>query len=487
MARRSRDAAIDLGKPHNLSVGLIEALKCPEGKDQAFLRDTETKGLRVRVTAAGVKAFVFEAKVNGKTFRRTIGPVDVWNIGHARRRAKRLALLVSEKVDPRERDRAKAAEADRVDAEAKQRAAARAAEEAARAVLVRTAWSRYIEERRPFWGDRTYADHLAVAHPGGEKRKRMAGVTKPGPLAPLLSKRLVDLDAKAVEEWATREAKDRPARLRLSLRVLKAFLRWAADESDLKALVDPSAASARKAREVAGRAKPKDDVLQREQLKAWFGAVRAMPNQVTAAYLQALLIIGGRPTEVLSLKWSDINQQWRSITIRDKVEGERQVPLTPYVWSLLAVLPRRNEWVFSSVRQISQDAKHTKRRARYHAAKGSTAPEGDIAVASESGRLVDPGASHRQVCAAVGLGGLTLHGLRRSFASLTEWLEVPTGVVAQIQGHKPSATAEKHYKRRPLDLLRLHHERIEAWVLEQAGVAFEKLGVESPPLQAVAG
>ena len=55
---------------------------------------------------------------------------------------------------------------------------------------------------------------------------------------------------------------------------------------------------------------------------------------------------------------------------------------------------------------------------------------------------------------------------------LTEWLETPAGVVAQIQGHKPSATAEKHYKRRPVDLLRVHHERIEAWILEQAGVQF---------------
>jgi hypothetical protein len=65
---------------------------------------------------------------------------------------------------------------------------------------------------------------------------------------------------------------------------------------------------------------------------------------------------------------------------------------------------------------------------------------------------------------------MTLQGLRRSFSSLTEWLEIPAGIVAQIQGHKPSATAEKHYKRRPLDLLRLHHERIEAWMLEQAGI-----------------
>ena len=38
---------------------------------------------------------------------------------------------------------------------------------------------------------------------------------------------------------------------------------------------------------------------------------------------------------------------------------------------------------------------------------------------------------------------------------------------------KPSATAEKHYRVRPLDLLRVHHERIEAWMLEQAAVPFE--------------
>jgi hypothetical protein len=40
--------------------------------------------------------------------------------------------------------------------------------------------------------------------------------------------------------------------------------------------------------------------------------------------------------------------------------------------------------------------------------------------------------------------------------------------VAQIMGHKPSAIAEKHYRRRPLDLLRMWHTRIEVWILEQA-------------------
>ena len=57
---------------------------------------------------------------------------------------------------------------------------------------------------------------------------------------------------------------------------------------------------------------------------------------------------------------------------------------------------------------------------------------------------------------------------------------MPAGIAAQIQGHKPSATAEKHYRRRPLDLLRSWHQKAEAWMLEQAGLpvpsASEELG-----------
>ncbi len=68
---------------------------------------------------------------------------------------------------------------------------------------------------------------------------------------------------------------------------------------------------------------------------------------------------------------------------------------------------------------------------------------------------------------------ISLHGLRRSFGTLAEWVEVPTGIVAQIMGHKPSALAEKHYRRRPLDLLRKWHEKIETWILNEAGITIK--------------
>jgi hypothetical protein len=93
-------------------------------------------------------------------------------------------------------------------------------------------------------------------------------------------------------------------------------------------------------------------------------------------------------------------------------------------------------------------------------------------MTSASGQLAEPTPGHKRVLIAAGLPDLTLNGLRRSFGTLSEWLECPAGVVAQIMGHKPSAIAEKHYRRRPLDLLRLWHTKIEGWMLEQVGIDF---------------
>ena len=49
-------------------------------------------------------------------------------------------------------------------------------------------------------------------------------------------------------------------------------------------------------------------------------------------------------------------------------------------------------------------------------------------------------------------------------------------------GHKPSATAEKHYKVRPLGLLAVHHRRIEEWILEQAARSFDFVAAARPTL-----
>lgn len=37
-------------------------------------------------------------------------------------------------------------------------------------------------------------------------------------------------------------------------------------------------------------------------------------------------------------------------------------------------------------------------------------------------------------------------------------------------GHTLSALAEKQYRDRPLDFLRMWHVKVESWILEQAGI-----------------
>lgn len=485
MARPRKTDAPDTTKAINLTVGAIERLSCrTDQKAQAFLRDTVAPGLRVRVTNTGAKSFVFEAKLRRQTIRRTIGDVKSWSLDQARAEARRLAVMLDGGTDPREVERQQ-----QVEAVARQEEAEAAAKTAAReAVTVGETWAVYLEARKEHWGATHYNDHIKLARAGGEVAKRGTrgrGTTIAMPLHALMALRLVDLDAATVEAWAAREAKTRPTSARLAWRLLKVFLNWCAEQKEYAALVaGKNAASTRKSREALGKPKAKRDALLREQLPAWFKAVRGITNPAIASALQVMLLTGARPSEVLEMRWEDLNVQWRGLTIRDKVEGERVIPLTPYVLHLLATLPRRNAWVFASTRAVSMDAKNIERRARRAQDKGQQLADGDVVQASTSGHITEPRSHHSSACTSAGIDGLTLHGLRRSFKSLTEWLDIPAGVVAQLMGHKPSATAERHYTVRPLDLLRVHHERIEAWILEQAGVPFSP-NVERSKLQAV--
>ncbi len=429
----------------------VAAFTCPADKAQAFLWDSDTPGLGLRATPSGAKAYVFQSRFQGTTVRITIGDPTHWPLNSsmdrvgpgaklvqlgAREKARQLQGIIDAGRDPR------IVEAEATAADVASRSAAKT-----QSVTLGQAWAVYIEERRSKWGDTHYKDHLQVAHRGGEPRKRSKERTKPGALASLLDVRLRDLAPERLEQWAEKEAATRPARARLAARLLGGFFSWCATHKDYREAVDQQALKSRKFREALGTPVRRQVTLQREQLAAWFMAVLSLPNQVISAYLQFMLLTGPRPNEPLALKWTDVNFQWRTITLRDKVAGEREIGLTPYVAQLLEVLPRRvqkdgrtpNPFVFSS-------------------------------TTSASGALVDPGDAHDAACAAAGLPKITLQGLRRSFATLSEWVEVPAGIAAQIQGHAPQGIREQNYIRRPVDLLRNWHEKIELWMLQAAGI-----------------
>ncbi len=417
----------------NFTAERVAEFTCKPGSKQSIYWDGKTPGLGVRVTANGFKSYIFQTELNGKTIRITIGDQRIWAIGKAQAETVRLKAMTDQGIDPRQ------VKEDQV-AAIKAATAAKKIQEAREIVTVGQAWNDYVNAMKSTWGELHLHDHVRAMQTGGEQRTRSKKLTEPGTLASLAEMRLIDLTTDRITAWAKVEGTKRPARARNARTLLSTFLNWCITHPTYSAIIASNPAQSKDIKKYLGKPSSKNDALQREQLTSWFNAVKQIQNPVISAYLQTLLLTGARPNELITLCWEDIDFQWNSVTIKDKVEGLRVIPLTPYVGYSLSSMPRRNQWVFSS-------------------------------PTSASGHLVEPRIAHDKACKIAGLD-VTLHGLRRSFASLCEWIETPAGIAAQIQGHKPQGVREKHYIRRPLDLLRVWHVKIEEWILEQAGIEF---------------
>ena len=405
----------------------INALMCETGKSQTIYWDSKTPSLGIRVTPTGNRAYIFQTWFNGTNLRLTIGDTETWTLGAAQVEARRLKVLTDQGIDPRE---------ERAKTDAKNRA------RRLKGVSGLVVWDEYIKARQHQWGDRHKNDHVDMVRKGGEKITRglkvgQLAVKQKGILLDLLSLSINEITRDKVLALVKKEVKVRPSRARLALSALKAFLTWAADQNDYKALVDATACD-RLTKELPPK-QAKDDCLQKEQLKTWFDGVKKINNPVISSYLQILLLTGARRNELASLEWADVDTRWHTAMIKDKVEETRTIPLTPYVELLLNNLKRVNKFVFAS-------------------------------PTAKSGRLTEPRKAHQVVIESAGIPNLSIHGLRRSFGTLAEWVECPTGISAQIMGHKPSALAEKHYRKRPIDLLRMWHTKIEKFILDEAGI-----------------
>lgn len=441
------------------TAGRVSGFKCPPDKKQAFMWDATAPGLGLRATPAGKPAYVFQGVFNGKDIRLTIGSPDAWSIPQAQAKARDFQRLIDEGTDPR------SVKAEKL-AAAKSEKQRQQAQQDRQTVTGLDAWAEYLtacqaatkpgHPDKPKWGARTLADHIALSAPGGVAYKRKSsGTTQPGPLHNLLNQPLVQIDADTVAAWLKAENASRPTQAALAFRLLRAFLNWCAEHPTYGAIANAQAHSTKAVRNHVAKQAPKTDALQREHLPAWFAGVLTDTNPHARAYLVGLLLTGARANELAGLRWDDVNLKFGgTLTLHDKVEGLRVIPCPAYLAHLLAALPRRGPWVFG--------------------------------VDTERPTVDDTAAyNHRKALAAGALPHVSLHGLRRSFKSLTEWVECPAGIVAQIMGHKPSATAEKHYTVRPVDLLRLWHGKIETWMLEQAGVTFDR--AQEPGKLALAG
>ena len=415
------------------TAGRIAGFKCPAAKTQAFLWDVTAPGLGLRATPAGKPAYVFQGEFQQKTIRITIGNPGAWSIPQAQEKSRELQRQIDEGNDPRDLKR------DVLAAAIKKKTAA-----IAQAVTVGDLWPRYLEEGKPKRKDafkpRYRADLEAMATPGGVKKKRGEGNTRSGPLYPLLALALSQVNEDTLKSWFDLEALTGKHQAARALMMFRGFMRWCSAKPEYRAMIDRDAGKAAAIVEALPSNTRRTDALEAAQVPGWWSGVEQLNNRTASVYLRALLLTGARREEIAALKWSDVDFQWRKLTIADKVDATRVIPLTPYLAQQLATLPRINAFVFAST--------------------------------GKAGRIADTRASHAKALQSASIDSLTIHGLRRSFSLLGESAGAPAGAIAQVMGHKPSATAEG-YRPRSVDALRPYLAQIEAHILEQAGIVFD--------------
>jgi len=313
-------------KKSNFSADRVAKFKCVAGKSQSLYWDGKQPGLGVRVTAGGARSYIFETRLNGRTMRQTIGNVRTWSLSDAQSRANKLKTLADQGIDLRQ-----------VEAANRVRAESARQEEKRKTVALRDAWPIYIDARKKKWGVRHHDDHVRLTAPGGGEKLRGRGTRMAGPLASLMPVLLPNLTGDRIAAWLEIEAATRPTNAALAYRLLRAFIRWASKVEDFRDTVPSGGYCAPAVLDALPKNQSKEgDCLQREQLPTWFSSIKKLQNPVMAAYLQGLLLTGARREELASLRWKDVDFKWRSITIRDKVEGERTIPLTPYFAHLLS-------------------------------------------------------------------------------------------------------------------------------------------------------
>ena len=139
----------------------------------------------------------------------------------------------------------------------------------------------------------------------------------------------------------------------------------------------------------------------------------ASASPIAMAAIRLLMLTGCRKSEILTLRWTDVDLEAGELHLADAKAGPRAVQLPPTAVRLLEALPRREgcRWVF---------------------------PGED-----REGRFSAGGLDHvwQTVRTNAELEDVRLHDLRHRFASHAVLQGVPLPVVSRLLGHKrPSMT-----------------------------------------------
>lgn len=188
------------------------------------------------------------------------------------------------------------------------------------------------------------------------------------------------------------------------------------------------------------RENQRSDCIRPQELVDWWRALPTAADPVTADYLRLILLTGLRRREAAALRWANVDFKARTLTVTATKNGrDHTLPLSDY---LIDLLTRRRD-----------------------------AAPGDFVFPGTggSGHIEQPKNACYRLRDNTGVD-CSVHGLRRTFASIAESLDIPGYSLKRLLNHatRGDVTAN-HYLVIDIERLRGHMQRITDYVLKAAG------------------
>ena len=397
LERKSKSSAAPRVTERNL-----DSLPAPETGSHIY-RETGTRGLGLRVTAAGARSWILDYSCNGHQRRYTVGPRHAFTLKGAANEAKRLAGLVAQGVDPFD------VKAEREAAATAKREAERRAEDPDTDPSVQHLAERWFKE----YAERSLRPNTLISARAsldkvnalGFGDRKVREVTRRDVVAIMHGLRKTPIVANRCRAF------------------LSTIFNYAIGNG-----IGLSDASVNPARRIKGilvdnaEAPRKVIVPTQKQIDALHAALDARAGQPSADAIRLMLLSGARKNEVLRMEWSEIDDLfgahpvWLLPAARAKQKKDRAFPLAdPKVLDLLRRL----------------HAKNGKSRFVLSARRAGTP-------------LKDVNGLWRAVRDEAGLSRFRLHDLRHVFVSRGLNAGVPIYTVGQLVGHSSAYMTSRY-------------------------------------------
>lgn len=399
----------------------LNELELPITVRQRFYYDEATRGLCVSLTKSGTKAFYVLRKFKGRAERVHIGRYPETTISQARERAGQVNSQFDGGSNANEIKRCERGEL--------------TLEDLYKEYMERHA---YVYNRRPDLSESGYRLYLSRW-----AKRRLSSITK--------------LD---VQRWHSRIGRDRGQRsANNALSLLRAMFNRAIDW-DLFDGVNPTQGT-RKFKEVS-----RERFLLPDELKRFLEALKKEPDPAFRDLFLLLLLTGARKSNVLGMRWQDINLDDSVWTIPQTKIGEPQVlPLSPQAVDVL-----RHRAIELSVQQgnvvklgrSSESGKSTAVSSAFlryfdpvtEARRTLLLPSDFVFPGvGRTGHLTDPKKAWSKLLERAEIRNVRIHDLRRTHGSYMAATGANQFVISRALGHKNIATTAI-YARLDLDPIR---------------------------------